>query len=123
LRAVFKKPGCKNVAAELNLSLSLIHQWSRARDGGSDALNPLDRVAALMQFTRDQRLIEWLCEKAGGRFVAFPKAAQMSSAELVRLVSGAIQNLGAAQAALLARMNRPGSVTISPKAARAPRPQ
>lgn len=69
LRRAFKTVGCKNVAAGLKLSPSLIHQWSRARDGQSDAANPLDRVAQLVALTGNEALLDWLCAQRGGRFV------------------------------------------------------
>ena len=69
LRRAFKTVGCKNVAAGLKLSPSLIHQWSRARDGQSDAANPLDRVAQLVALTGNDELLDWLCAQRGGRFV------------------------------------------------------
>ena len=69
LRQVFKPVGCKNVAAELGLSLSLIHQWSRAQDGQSEKLNPLDRVVQLAALPDGEELLEWLCRQAGGSFV------------------------------------------------------
>ena len=69
LRRAFKKKGCKAVADELNLSHSLILQWSRGQNGQSEALNPLDRVAVLTQVTGDESLLDWLCAQRGGRFV------------------------------------------------------
>ncbi len=49
-------------------------------------------------FTGDRRLIEWLRGQCGGRFVPFPKAARLSSTELLLLVTGAQQYLGTVQA-------------------------
>lgn len=72
LHEVCKKPGSKNVAQAVGLSLSLIHQWSRARGDRSEAMNPLDRVEALIQFTGDVRLAQWVCERADGYFVKNP---------------------------------------------------
>ncbi len=69
LRQVLKQPGCKQVARELNLSLSLIYQWSRGQQGHSEAANPLDRVAQLAQLPGGDALLDWLCRQRGGRFV------------------------------------------------------
>ena len=68
LRKAIKPVGCKHVAAELKLSPSLIYQWSRGRDGKSAALNPLDRVALLVELGGEE-LLDWLCRQRGGRFV------------------------------------------------------
>ena len=68
LRQAFKKPGCKAVAQEMKLSLSLIHQWSRGQNGHSEAVNPLERVAQLLAVTNDERLLDWLCAQRGGHF-------------------------------------------------------
>ena len=73
LRRSFKKVGCKNVAAELQLCESLIHQWSRGQNGKSAARNPLDVVYLLMQITGDREMVKWLCAQADGFFVPNPK--------------------------------------------------
>ena len=33
---------------------------------GSGTANPLDRIEALMQSTGDSRLVQWICQRAGG---------------------------------------------------------
>jgi hypothetical protein len=78
LREVFEKCNVKQVAAELGLSQSLVYKWSEPPEEsgvGSGASNPLDRVEALLRCTNDPRLIQWLCEKAGGFFIKNPKAS------------------------------------------------
>jgi len=69
LRKAFKPVGCKQVAAELKLSPSLIYQWSRGQDGKSAAVNPLDRVVQMLATTKGDGLLDWLCQQRGGRFV------------------------------------------------------
>ncbi|MEY4916407.1 MAG: hypothetical protein RL616_320 [Verrucomicrobiota bacterium] len=64
LRCLFKKVGCKKIAAELMLSLSLIHQWAQGT-----VRNPLEVVARLMDFPGGQALLDWLCRRKGGYFV------------------------------------------------------
>src|ERR1043166_1923293 len=73
LRQVCKKKGFKNVASESGLALSCIYKWCEP-DGSkaSGALNPLERVALLLQITKDPRLAQWVCECAGGYFVPNP---------------------------------------------------
>lgn len=75
LREVFKETSPKQVAADLGLSLSLIYKWAEPPDGqaGSGATNPLDRLEILLRSTNDLRLIQWMCQRAGGFFIHNPK--------------------------------------------------
>lgn len=74
LREVFQKTSAKQVASDLNLSLSMIYKWAEPDDGtGSGTINPLDRVEALIRSTNDKRLVQWICERAGGFFILNPK--------------------------------------------------
>jgi hypothetical protein len=75
LREVLQNANPKEVAAELGLSLSLVYKWAEPPDEDrSGAANPLDRVATLYRCTRDERLVQWLCEQAGGFFIKNPKS-------------------------------------------------
>ena len=77
LREVFQKTSAKQIAAELGLSLSMIYKWSEADEGdGSGAMNPLDRIEALIRVTNDRRIVQWICERAGGYFITNPKTSQ-----------------------------------------------
>ncbi len=55
----------------------MIYKWAQppeeAEGGGIE--NPLDRVEALFQSTGDHRLMQWLCQRAGGFFILNPKNA------------------------------------------------
>ena len=74
LREVFEKKTPKEVSADLALSTSMVYKWAQPRAGdGSGIENPLDRVEALYTSTGDQRLIQWLCQRAGGFFILNPK--------------------------------------------------
>ena len=77
LREVFGQTTPKKVSADLGLSTSVIYKWSEApKDAaGSGIDNPLDRIEALIQSTGDQRLVQWICERAGGFFIVNPKHA------------------------------------------------
>jgi len=76
LREVFDKTTPKEVSAAMELSTSMIYKWAQPRTGeGSGIENPLDRVEALYQTTGDHRLIQWLCQRAGGFFIQNPKNA------------------------------------------------
>jgi hypothetical protein len=87
LRRAFDPKGCKQAAAELNLSLSLIHQWSRGQAGQSAARNPLDVLLRILQTTGDARVLEWLCEQAGGEFVHGEKLRGLACAECQQLIA------------------------------------
>lgn len=75
LREVVHGPGAKQVAADLGLSLSLIYKWTEPPDSmsGAGAANPLDRIELLLRSTNDPRLVQWICQRAGGFFVKNPK--------------------------------------------------
>lgn len=74
MREVLKKTSAKNIAADLGLSLSTIYKWSEADEQeGSGVANPLDRIEALFRSTKDRRLVQWICERAGGFFILNPK--------------------------------------------------
>jgi hypothetical protein len=75
LREVFHSTSAKQVAADLNLSLSMIYKWAEPPDeaSGSGAANPLDRIEALLRSTNDPRIVHWLCQKAGGFFIRNPR--------------------------------------------------
>jgi transposase len=76
LRAVFETTTAKQVASDLGLSVSLIYKWAEPPEtsAGSGSSNPLDRIEALLRSTQDERLVQWICQKAGGFFIRNPKA-------------------------------------------------
>jgi regulatory protein CII len=76
LREVFETTSPKQVASELGLSLSMIYKWAEPPEGGagSGVNNPLDRMDALLRCTGDPRLVQWICERAGGFFIKNPKS-------------------------------------------------
>lgn len=74
IREVFDKKAPKEISSDLELSTSMVYKWAQPRTGeGSGIENPLDRVEALYQSTGDHRLIQWLCQRAGGFFIQNPK--------------------------------------------------
>jgi len=74
LREVIQKTSAKQVSADLNLSLSMIYKWAEPDDGdGSGAVNPLDRIEQMIRSTKDRRLVQWICERAGGFFILNPQ--------------------------------------------------
>ena len=76
LKEVLKKTSAKQIAADMGLSLSLIYKWAEppAVETGSGANNPLDRIEQLLRITRDTRIAQWVCERAGGFFITNPKS-------------------------------------------------
>jgi hypothetical protein len=75
LREVFEKKKHKEVAADLELSTSMIYKWSEPNTAGSGTGNPLDRIEALIHSTGDHRLVHWICQRAGGFFILNPQHA------------------------------------------------
>jgi len=75
MREVLQKCGAKNAASELGLSLSMIYKWAEPPNpsAGSGTVNPLDRIEALQRFTGDPRIVQWICQRAGGFFIKNPK--------------------------------------------------
>jgi hypothetical protein len=74
LREVFDKTSPKQVSADLGLSLSMIYKWAEPAENasGSGASNPLDRIDALLRSTKDERLLQWICQRGGGFFIRNP---------------------------------------------------
>jgi hypothetical protein len=93
LREVFQKCSPKQVAAELGLSLSMIYKWAEPGDpaAGSGSTNPLDRVDALIHCTSDPRLVQWICQRAGGFFIRNPKTTNPHPAYLIPATNEIVQ--------------------------------
>lgn len=74
IKEAFNRTSPKAVAADLQVSLSLVYKWAQpCTDLGSGSRNPLDRVKRLMELTEEPKIIEWLCQQAGGHFVPNPE--------------------------------------------------
>jgi hypothetical protein len=93
LREVLQTTSAKQVAADMNLSLSLIYKWAEKPDPEalSASHNPLDRVDQLMASTRDPRVIHWLCQRAGGFFVRNPRTHHAHPDFLIPATNGVVQ--------------------------------
>jgi hypothetical protein len=92
LRDVFQNVSPKQAAAELGLSLSMVYKWSEPPDQKSGAVNPLDRIAALVRCSADTRIVEWICQRAGGFFIKNPKATAAHPASLVPAMNHVVQD-------------------------------
>jgi hypothetical protein len=86
LREVFEKKKPKEIAADLGLSSSMIYKWGEPNTAGSGIGNPLDRMEALMKSTGDQRLVQWICQRAGGFFILNPKNNPNNTPHLHQLI-------------------------------------
>ena len=75
MREVLQHTSAKQVASEMNLSLSLIYKWAEKpdEDAASASFSPLDRIQQLIQCTKDFRILNWLCSQSGGFFVRNPR--------------------------------------------------
>ena len=74
MREVLEKKSPKEIAAEIGLSQSMVYKWGQPRTAGSGIGNPLDRVEALLQSTGDQRIAQWICQRANGFFIQNPRS-------------------------------------------------
>ncbi len=74
LKDVLKRTSAKQIAADMNLSLSLIYKWAEppSEVAGSGSSNPLDRIEQLIKSTGDRRIAHWVCGRAGGFFIENP---------------------------------------------------
>jgi len=92
IREVLKKTSAKQVAADLQLSLSLIYKWAEMPEGdpSSSTNNPLDRVGQLIRSTKDARIAQWVAEQAGGFYIRNPENLP-SNQPLVPLTNGIVQ--------------------------------
>jgi hypothetical protein len=91
LRDVLRKAGTKQVADDLSLSTSLIYKWAQPPAGEGGVENPLDRLESLLKSTRDHRLIQWLCQRAGGFFVKNPAHDQPHPEHLIPATNEIVQ--------------------------------
>jgi hypothetical protein len=73
LREVFEKKAAKEISADLELSTSMVYKWAQPASQEGGIGNPLDRIEALIQSTGDQRIVQWICQRAGGFFILNPK--------------------------------------------------
>ena len=93
LREVFQECSPKQVASQLGLSLSMIYKWAEPPDpaAGSGSTNPLDRIEALLRCSNDRRLVQWICQRAGGFFVLNPKTNKPHPSYLIPATNAIVQ--------------------------------
>ena len=76
LREAADVVGVKMLAGRLNLSTALVYKWCQETPkedpDSSGARNPLDRLREIYDVTKDQRVINWMCNAAQGFYVPNP---------------------------------------------------
>ena len=91
LRETLKSTSAKQIASDMNLSLSLVYKWTEAPTPDAASFNPLDRIDQLLQCTQDVRILQWLCERSGGFFVRNPKACHPHPGFLIPATNQIVQ--------------------------------
>jgi len=91
LREVFDTASPKRIADDLGVSISLVYKWAEPPEQGSGAANPLDRVDALLQSTKDPRVVQWICLRAGGFFVRNPTMARPGAYAVIPATNTIVQ--------------------------------
>jgi transposase len=93
LKEVLKQTSAKQIAADMGLSLSLIYKWTEAPadDAGSGASNPLDRIDQLLKSTKDRRIAQWVCERAGGFYISNPAHQKAHGLSLIPVTNEIVQ--------------------------------
>src|SRR5205823_7378314 len=73
--------------------LSMIYKWAEPADttAGSGSTNPLDRIDALLKCTQDRRLVQWICQRAGGFFILNPKTNKPHPSYLIPATNEIVQ--------------------------------
>lgn len=73
LQRAMRKTTPKAIAADLGVSLSLVYKWAeKPNESGAGSRNPLDRLLRIIELTRDDEILQWLCRQQGGQFVSDP---------------------------------------------------
>jgi prepilin-type processing-associated H-X9-DG protein len=78
VKVAVEEKGPKDIAAALNVSLSLVYKWCEGKTA-----NPLDRVDELVKATGSTAPLSWLCTRANGTFLPRPPATPADDARLV----------------------------------------
>lgn len=99
LRDAVDKVGVKAVAAKLGLSSALIYKWCQPPQeedlGSSGALNPLDRLKTIYEVTRDDTMLNWVCDLGDGFFVKSPRVKLGQQEEhLLSMTQRVVQEFG-----------------------------
>jgi AcrR family transcriptional regulator len=71
LQEIYQQHSVKELAAQAGLSPSTLYKWAEA--GEQHRLNPLEQITRLYHQTGDRRLLDWIVERSGGKFVLTQK--------------------------------------------------
>jgi hypothetical protein len=71
-RWLFQRFSVKEIAITLGFSRTTVYGWGE--EGASHRRNPAEQLDELRRLTGDLRLLQWLCERAGGFLVLNPQA-------------------------------------------------
>lgn len=86
-----KQAAHASVARRLGVSTSLLYKWREPAVGGSGQTNPLERAVQLIEATGDARIVDWICQRAGGSFAAENPA---SDPDLRRAANSLVRDFG-----------------------------
>ena len=118
LRDAVERVGVKALAGKLNLSTALVYKWCQEppKDdpAGSGARNPLDRIQAIIETTKDDHVVNWLCHEAGGFFVRNPavKPSETES-QLLGSTHRMVVDFGDLLAAISRSIEDDGEISVS----------
>jgi hypothetical protein len=90
MKEVLKQTSAKRIAADMNLSLSLVYKWAEPVDPGAASGSPLERVGQLQRITGDPRIAQWVCEQGDGFYIRNPQELA-GSARLIPATNGIVQ--------------------------------
>lgn len=116
LREAADTIGVKALAGKLNLSTALVYKWcqepSSEDPDSSGARNPLDRVLMMYEATRDERIINWLCNHAEGFYVANPAVVETDREEqLLAMTQRFVHDFGALLSEISRSIENDGKIT------------
>ena len=118
LRDAVERVGVKAMAAKLNLSTALIYKWCqeppKEDPAGSGARNPLDRIQAIIESTKDEHVVNWICHLADGFFTPNP-VVKPSDAEgqLLTNTHRVVVDFGDLLAAISRGIEDDGEISVS----------
>ncbi len=109
MREVLKQTSAKRIAADMNLSLSLVYKWAEPVEPGAASGSPLERVGQLQRITGDPRIAQWVCEQGDGFYIRNPQELA-GSARLIPATNGIVQEF-ADMLATIARASADSTIT------------
>lgn len=95
MREILQQNQPKQLAELLGISLSTLYKWTEETENGRRS--PLEFLELLVKAPGGERLVERLCEQAGGKFVRGEKLRVLACEECQQLIAKleALMQLGA----------------------------